>query len=65
MKRKRSIELVVHTYPIGDEPSDRQFWRTQSPEARIAAVEDIRREYHGWTDETEPRLQRVFSIVER
>ena len=28
-------------------------------------VEQIRREYHGWDDETEPRLQRVYRVLKR
>jgi hypothetical protein len=65
MLRKRNIELVVRSYSLGEEPSDLEYWLAQSPEDRIAAVEEIRREHHGWTDETEPRLQRVFSIIKR
>ena len=39
------------------------FWRTQSPVARVAAVEEIRREHHGWDHGAEPRLQRVFQSL--
>jgi hypothetical protein len=32
---------------------------------RIDAVEKLRREHHGWTHGTEPRLPRVLAIVRR
>lgn len=44
---------------------DVEYWLTRSAEDRLAAVEEIRKEYHGWTDETQPRLQRVLTIVKR
>ncbi|TAH50038.1 MAG: toxin secretion, membrane fusion protein [Chloroflexota bacterium] len=56
---------VVHKYPLGKQPRAIEYWRTQTYEARLAALEEIRREYHGWTDETEPRLARVYRIVKR
>ena len=65
MSRPRKIAAVVRKYRIGEEPPDVQFWRTQTPVARVAAVEEIRREHHGWKHGAEPRLQRVFSIVKR
>lgn len=65
MNRTRRILPVVNKYRIGEEPSDVQYWRMQSPQARIAALEEIRREHHGWKHGAEPRLQRVFSIVKR
>ncbi len=63
MNRQRRIVPVVRKFRIGEEPKDIEFWRTQSPVARVAAVEVIRREHHGWDHGAEPRLQRVFSIV--
>ena len=45
MKRRRKIQPVVTISRIGDEPSDTAYWRTQTPQARLAAVEEIRREY--------------------
>ncbi|PJB64415.1 MAG: hypothetical protein CO094_13210 [Anaerolineae bacterium CG_4_9_14_3_um_filter_57_17] len=45
--------------------SDFAYWQACSPEARIAALEEIRREYHRWRYDAEPRLQRVYTIVKR
>jgi len=59
------MALVVRKYRIGQEPKDRQGYLRLSDEERIGVVEQLRREYHGWTDETEPRLQRVYRVLKR
>ena len=41
------------------------FWRSQLPEYRIAAVEFIRQEYHGYTNDTAPRMQKVISKIKK
>lgn len=41
---------------------DVDFWAQQSPIARIAALVELRREFEGWTVETEPRLPRVAQV---
>ena len=65
MNRHRKIQPVVTISRIGEEPSDTAFWRKQTPQARLAALEEIRREYHGWKHGAEPRLQRVYRVVQR
>ncbi|PSQ95690.1 MAG: hypothetical protein BRD55_08610 [Bacteroidetes bacterium SW_9_63_38] len=59
------MKKIVRKVARGEEPSDASYWREQPPEERLAALEQIRQEYHGWTDDTVPRLQRVYSVVER
>jgi hypothetical protein len=63
--RRHEMALVVRKYRIGQEPKDRQGYLRLSDEERIGVVEQLRREYHGWTDETEPRLQRVYRVLKR
>lgn len=58
------IERVINRYSLGKEPSDRSYWLSVSPTERIAQVERIRAEFHGWTDETQPRLQRVCRVTQ-
>ena len=58
-----AIENVVHKHRLGEEPSDAVFWRSKSPEERLAAVEQIRMEYHQWQLDAEPRLQRVLKVT--
>ncbi len=62
---QRTITPVVRKFKLTEQPNDFAYWQTQSYEARLAALEEIRREYYGYTDETEPRLQRVYRIVKR
>ena len=45
--------------------TDFAFWQTQSYEARLATLEQIRQEYHRWKYGIEPRLERVYRIVKR
>jgi hypothetical protein len=48
-----------------DRSFDLKFWQAQPPAARLAALEEIRREYHRWRYGAEPGFQRVYSIVKR
>lgn len=57
--------MVARKYRLGEEPKDRDGYLRLSDEERIGVVEQIRREYHGWDDETEPRLQRVYRVLKR
>ena len=45
--------------------SDVAYWRNQPYAARLAALETIRREFHQWKYNAEPRFQRVYTIVKR
>jgi hypothetical protein len=59
------IAKVVRKVGLKDQPRDADYWRAQPAAARLAALEDIRREYHAWKGDAEPRLQRVYKIVKR
>jgi hypothetical protein len=48
-----------------DRSFDFKFWQAQPPAVRLAALEEIRREYHHWRYGAEPGFQRVYSIVKR
>ncbi|NTU66132.1 MAG: hypothetical protein HGB05_22680 [Chloroflexi bacterium] len=56
---------VVTKVNIQQQTSDFAYWQTQSYQARLAALEEIRQEYHRWRYGAEPRLQRVYTIVKR
>lgn len=48
------------------EPDDTlSYWRSADPAERIAMVQQLRAEYHGWDDVTGPRLQRVHCVLSR
>ncbi len=57
------IEKVVTKVNIHQQTNDFAYWQTQSYQARLAALEEIRQEYHRWRYGAEPRLQRVYRIV--
>ncbi len=59
------IAKVVTKVNIRQQISDFAYWQTQSYQARLAALEEIRQEYHRWRYGAEPRLQRVYTIVKR
>ncbi len=65
MDNKREIVAVVHKHGLHEKCSDFRFWQSQPPEARIAALELIRSEFHQWRNIAQPGLQRVYSIVKR
>lgn len=51
-----------------DRRADREFWRTVTPEARIVAVEELRRQwamFQGTDDEGLRRTVRVLEAPER
>ena len=50
---------------IDDQSTDFAYWQTQSYQARLATLEQIRQEYHRWRYGVEPRFQRVYRIVKR
>jgi len=65
MDSTRSIEKVYRKYDIDRQPTDFAYWQTQPYEKRLAALEEIRREYHGGLDDFKQRLQRVYRIIKR
>lgn len=38
-------------------------WKSRSPQERLAEVERLRQERHGWEDGQEPRLQRLVRVI--
>jgi hypothetical protein len=65
MQREIQIKKIVKKGKITDKKTDSVYWRSQSYSARLAALEEIRREYHLWRYGAEPRFQRVYTIVKR
>ncbi|MEX0700712.1 MAG: hypothetical protein WD069_01310 [Planctomycetales bacterium] len=57
------IQPVVTKFAFGEQPNDVAYWLSQPPEARLAALERIRREHHRWRYGAEPSFQRVVRIV--
>ena len=65
MEKVRQIAKVYRKVNLKSQSSDFAYWQSQPYVARLAALEEIRREYHGWQATIQPRLQRVYTIVKR
>lgn len=65
MEIQREISRVYRKVNLYEQTTDFAYWQSKLPVERLAALESIRYEYHGWTYETQPRLQRVYTIVKR
>jgi hypothetical protein len=62
---KSKIARVAKVYRASEQPKDRKYWLTKTPEERVAALEEIRNEHHAGDDESVRRLQRVYRIVKQ
>jgi hypothetical protein len=48
------------------EPDDSlEYWLSVDPSERVAMVQELRAEHHGWEDAAGPRLQRVHRVLRR
>lgn len=65
MGTESGIKKCYTKVSIHRQKSDFAYWQTQPYQARLAALEQIRQEYHRWRYGAEPRLQRVYTIVKR
>jgi hypothetical protein len=62
---KHSLERPIFCRKINlkEQKSDFAYWQTQSYQARLKALEEIRHSYHEWKyKNAESRLQRVYTI---
>ena len=62
---REPVHKVVRKVSLREQPTDFAYWQEQPYEARLAALEEIRREYHQWHYDTQPRLQRFLQFVKR
>lgn len=63
MQRTRGIQKVVTKAKLSDKKTDAAYWRQQPYSARLAALEEIRQEYHQWKYGGEPGMQKVVKII--
>jgi hypothetical protein len=48
---------------LGEEPDDRAFWLSKTPQERLAALELMRAVHYGY-DPASARLQRVLAVAQ-
>jgi hypothetical protein len=65
MTEATGIRKILTRVRMGESKSDFAYWQSQPYVTRLAALEQIRTEYHHWRYGGEPRLQRIYSIVKR
>ena len=46
-----------------EDSGDAAYWVTKSPQQRLAALEEIRKEYIQWKFGAQSRLQRVYRVI--
>ncbi len=44
------MEIICRKVKLKEQKSDFAYWQTQSYQARLEALEQIRQEYHQWQD---------------
>ena len=59
------ISKTIHIVKKNEQKSDYSFWKTQSYEARLRALEQIREEYNTRIYGAKQEFQRVYKIVKR
>ena len=58
------ISEVITKIKNSEQKSDFAYWQTKSYAERLAALEEIRREYNNWKyTNAEQRFQRVYRVV--
>lgn len=65
METRFNVEKVYAKVSVNEQKTDFAYWQTQSYQARLATLEQIRQEYHSWKYGAEPGFQRVYQIVKR
>lgn len=63
MTRVRQMAMVAIKTLLDQPTNDVSYWLSQPPEARLAALEEIRQEYIRWKYDVQPRFQRVWRRV--
>ncbi len=59
------IEPILTKVNITEQKSDFAYWQTQPYPLRLAALEQIRQEYHQWRYGVQPGFQRIYTIIKR
>jgi hypothetical protein len=63
MNRRREVMNAYTKLHVGDQQSDLTYWQTQPYQARLAAIEDLRKQFYSWKYNAKPGFQRVYTIV--
>jgi hypothetical protein len=58
------VKILKITH-LKDRNTDFDFWKTQSEVSRLQALELLRQQYINFNQNVQPRLQRVYRIINK
>ncbi len=58
-------DMPVTIRNLHDPDTDREYWRTKTPQERLQALEELRRQWMEMHPDVERRFQRVCTIIKR
>ena len=59
------MDKVLKIVQLKDKNTDFTFWQTQSEIQRLEAIEILRQQYINFKKDVQPRLQRVYRIINK
>ena len=57
------MEKAPKIVRLKDQQTDFEYWISKSETERLAAIETLRQQYINYRKDVQPRLQRVYRIV--
>ncbi len=64
MSERTDFLAVTRYTSFEQQPSQLVYWQRKTMAERISAALEIIAEWHNWSEENEPRLERVHRIIE-
>lgn len=64
MSERKDFLAVQRFTSFAQQPSQLSYWQSKTMAERITAALEIIAEWHNWSEENEPRLERVHRIIE-
>ncbi len=59
------MQAIFKKVKIEEVGNDFAFWQSKTPEERLKALEEIRKEYNSWKYGTDEGFQRVYRFVKQ
>jgi hypothetical protein len=57
------MDKMLKIVRLKDRTTDYKFWQTQTDLQRLQAIEILRQQYINFKKDVQPRLQRVYRII--
>ena len=57
------MDKILKIVNLKDRNTDFKYWSSQSETARLQAIEMLRQQYINFKKDVQPRLQRVYRII--